>query len=141
MLNISLSKRTKRSKHNNSDKSYHRSCTRPSINLPRPMSVTHMDQEMYDADNTVHQPSTSSSMTNNSGELSEANHQMDDDVDDDIQDIQSLSTINFSQSKKRRLSLLNNRQSFSQPNLLSIREHLQKGRYSIEIQYELIKFI
>jgi hypothetical protein len=105
------------------------------------MSVTHMDQEMYDEDNPVHQPSMNSSITNNSGELSEANHRMDDGDDeeeedeedeDDVQDIQSLSTLNFSQSKKQKLSLLNDRQSYSQPNLLSIREHIQKGKYSTD---------
>ncbi len=146
MLNFSIAKRAKRSKHNNFDRPYHRSCTRHSTHPPRPMSATHIDQEMDDEDNTVHQQSTSSSITNNSGELSEANHRMDDD--DDIQDIQSLSTINFTHSKKRRLSLLNNRPqqqsiypSTSQPNLLSIRENLQKGRNSIEIKHEIIEFI
>ena len=140
-LNFSIAKRAKRSKYHNFDRSYHRSCTRHSSNLRRSMSVTYMDQEMFDDDNPVHQPSMSSSTTNNSGELSEANHRMDDDDEEEeeeeeededyVQDIHSLSTLNSPQSKNPKLSLLNHRQ----PNLLSIREHIQKG---INI---LLKFI
>ena len=62
---------------------------------------------------------------------------MEDEDADDIQEIQPSSSITFTQ---QRLSCLNNPPPpstdllNSQPNLLSIRQNLQKGKHSILLQ-------
>ena len=136
MRNLRLAKRPKRSKLNDHGKSSHRSSTRSSTHLPRPIAIIQLDQEMFDNDDPTPQQSTSATIANNT----ETNDRMDDD---DIQEIQTLSSITFTSPQKQRLPPQQQQQStdtsHSQPNLLSIRQNLQKGRNLLRIKFRIYR--
>lgn len=111
-----IAKQPKRSKNNDRTKS-----TRINTHLPRTTSTIELDDKLSENDDHNSEKSTT--------KIIETSERMDDD-EDDIEEIQPLSSITFTQ---QRISSINNPppQSTdplnSQPNLLSIRQNLQKG--------------
>lgn len=125
-------------------KTSHLSSTRPTTHQLQLMPVIQLDQEMFDRDDSLPQQSTISTITDENTSLNATNDQMDNN--DDIEEIQPLSSTTFTQPRKQKIPLSSNQSqsidpSNSPPNLLSIRETLQKGKTSLNIKPELLAFI
>ncbi len=126
--NCSRAKKGKTSKSSGHRKSRHRSLPRHMISAPQAVCTIHLDREMCDDDDNFPQQSTSSTMEDHDQDLHESNQR----IDDDVQEIQPVSSMNSTHSQNPKSSSINT--PFTQSHLLSIRASLQKGNILFEFE-------